>query len=133
MTDPKSNTAAVARTGEESNPFAEIFHALTPARDVSDAFAVGTLTALSPLTVVMGEQTYYDDEIILTRHLTERTEEVTPAGWQTSPQTCTASHAHEIPQKRVQLTVHSPLKVGQRLLLLPRRDQQMIYVVDILP
>lgn len=113
--------------------FGQIGQTIPQRAPEADGFAVGFVTALAPLTVTVGEQTYLDDEIILARQLTERTEEVTPVGWQTETQTCTAAHRHSIPQDRVQLTIHSPLKVGQRLLILPRLDQQTIYAVDILP
>lgn len=96
----------------------------------TDGFAIGFLESLSPLTVQVEEQTYYDDEIIVARQLTDRTETVTVA-WQTRPATCTATHDHEI-NGTFEMMIHSPLKAGQRLLILPKADQQSIYIVDIL-
>lgn len=118
-------------TDRKTDPFAGLAELGSAAPPVQAAFAIGTLTALAPLTVVMGDQTYYDDEIVLTRHLTERTEEVT-IEWPTQPATCTATHSH-VTQGRYPMIIHSPLRAGQRLLLLPTTDQQMVYAVDILP
>lgn len=114
------------------NTYSGLAAAMNPRADPTDGFAIGFVTAIEPLTVQMGDQTYYGDEITVARQLTERTEEVTPVSWQTSPQTCTASHAHDIPENRVQLIIHSPLRTGQRVLILPKADQQSIYLVDIL-
>lgn len=97
----------------------------------TDGFVIGFLQSLSPLTVQMEEQTYYDDEITVARQLTEREETVTVA-WNTRPTTCTATHDHEI-KDTFKMVIHSPLKAGQRLLVLPKADQQSIYIVDILP
>lgn len=97
----------------------------------TDGFAIGFLQSLSPLTVQVEEQTYYNDEITVARQLTDRTEAVTVA-WQTRPATCTATHDHEI-NGTFEMMIHSPLKTGQRLLVLPKADQQSIYIVDILP
>ena len=116
-----------------NNTYSGLAAAMNPRADPADGFAIGFVTALEPLTVQMGDQTYYGDEITVARQLTERTEEVTPVSWLTSPQTCTASHAHDIPQTRMQLIIHSPLRTGQRVLILPKADQQSIYLVDILP
>lgn len=96
-------------------------------------FEIATIIRLTPLAVTIDAQTYQEDEIVLARQLTERIEDVTPLGWVTSPTTCTASHAHAIPENMVKLKIHSPLKVGQRLLVLPTADEQMIYAVDIIP
>lgn len=116
-----------------NNTYSGLATAMNPRADPTDGFAIGFVTALEPLTVQMGDQTYYGDEITVARQLTERTEDVTPIEWRTSPQTCTVSHAHDIPETRVQLIIHSPLRVGQRVLILPKNDQQSIYLVDILP
>ena len=90
------------------NTYSGLAAAVNPRADPTDGFAIGFVTALEPLTVQMGDQTYYGDEI-------------------------TASHAHDIPQTRVKLIIHSPLRTGQRVLILPKADQQSIYLVDILP
>lgn len=108
-----------------------IVQTLNPKLEPTAAFAIGFLQALSPLTVQVGEQTYYDDEITVARQLSTREDMVTVA-WQTQPATCSATHEHDI-NDTFQMTIHSPLKAGQRLLVLPKADQQSIYIMDILP
>nr|WP_297279987.1 DUF2577 family protein [uncultured Butyricicoccus sp.] len=114
-----------------NDTYSSLTAAVNPRTDPVDGFAIGFVTALAPLTVQLGEQTYYGDEITLARQLTTRTEQVT-VDWQTQPETCTAVHRHAI-VGTFEMTVHSPLKVGQRVLVLPKSDQQSIYLVDILP
>lgn len=91
------------------------------------AFMIGTITALVPLTVSVGEQIYMDGEVLLCRQLTDREERVT-VDWRTE---VASDHTHAILGEKV-ITIASPLAVGQRLLLLPTADEQSVYAVDIL-
>ena len=60
-----------------NDTYSSLTAAVNPRADPVDGFAIGFMTALAPLTVQVGEQTYYGDEITLARQLTTRTEQVT--------------------------------------------------------
>ena len=52
------------------NTYSGLAAAMNPRAAPTDGFAIGFVTALEPLTVQMGDQTYYGDEITVARQRT---------------------------------------------------------------
>lgn len=93
-------------------------------------WTVGTVETDAPLTIrVDAKQVLPAALLTVPRALTEFELEVTPLDWQTSPQTCTASHVHAIPADRVRLRVHAALRPGEQVFLLRKPGGQHYLVL----
>ena len=118
--------------GRADNPFSGMREILNPQQTPLACYWQAVVQATAPLRVAVGELEFYEDEIILCRGLTDRTELVEPLDWQTEEETCHITHRHAI-QGTKRMKIYRPMQVGDVLLCLPSPDQQRLIAVDILP
>lgn len=96
----------------------------------------GTVTNISPLTVVTEQKLFLDEGfLVLTEAVKDHEHEITVLDWQTeavsggSGDASYASHSHPI-RGRKRIIIHNALKVGEKVVLLAMEGGQRFVVLD---